>query len=168
MTEQWKAIPGMPLYMASSLGRIKRLAFTSTNNRRNPEVICKQHIGSKGYLTVNTIHGTKTVHPLVARAFIGERPEGLDTCHNDGNPSNNHIDNLRYDTRRNNLLDQFEHGTYNNGMKAKTHCKRGHDLNGDDVTVNSKGYRVCLACKRENNAKFYETHGSEYYSKYRD
>ena len=157
----------MPLYMASSLGRIKRLAFISTNGRRNPEIICKQFLNRKGYYVVNTTNGTKTVHPLIARAFIGERPEGYDTCHNDGNPANNLPSNLRYDTRRNNLLDQFRHGTYNNGMKAKTHCKRGHELAGDNITITKDGYRVCLPCKRENNAKFYKSHGSEYYSKYR-
>lgn len=158
----------MPLYMASSLGRIKRLAFTSAINRRYPEIICKEFITGKGYHRVNTTQGMKYVHQMVALAFIGIRPDGYDTCHNDGNPSNNTPGNLRYDTRRNNLLDQFKHGTYTNGMKAKTHCKRGHELAGDNISITKDGYRVCLPCKRINNARFYESHGSEYYFKYRE
>src|SRR5438270_713720 len=35
------------------------------------------------------------VHRLVLEAFVGPRPEGLEGCHNDGSPQNNHLSNLR-------------------------------------------------------------------------
>ena len=47
------------------------------------------------------------VHVLVALTFIGPRPQGLEICHRDGNPANNAVDNLRYDTRTGNLLDRY-------------------------------------------------------------
>ncbi len=51
------------------------------------------------------------------QAFVGECPDGMEVCHNDGNPSNNKITNLRYDTRINNAADSARHGTRLNGSK---------------------------------------------------
>jgi hypothetical protein len=59
------------------------------------------------------------VHRLVAEAFIGPRPEGLYTCHNDGNSKNNHADNLRYDTPSSNQTDRVAHGTSNRGTRNR-------------------------------------------------
>ena len=39
------------------------------------------------------------------------------TCHNDGNPSNNHLENLRWDTRKNNEADKIKHGTATRGRR---------------------------------------------------
>lgn len=36
-------------------------------------------------------------------------PEWMEVCHNDGDPKNNHPDNLRYDTRTNNVKDSIKH-----------------------------------------------------------
>ena len=43
---------------------------------------------------------------LVAKCFIGERPEGLEIDHIDKNPQNNHVLNLRYISHRENCLNQ--------------------------------------------------------------
>lgn len=32
--------------------------------------------------------------------------------------------------------------------RAQTHCKRGHPLFGDNLKINSQGYRTCKTCKR--------------------
>src|SRR5690606_19157042 len=52
------------------------------------------------------------VHVLVLEAFVGPRPEGHECCHNDGDPGNNHVDNLRWDTPGNNQRDTLSHGTH--------------------------------------------------------
>lgn len=54
---------------------------------------------------------TRLVHRLVMEAFVGPRPPGLVCCHNDGNPANNHLSNLRYDTPSANQRDRALHGT---------------------------------------------------------
>lgn len=49
------------------------------------------------------------VHCLVLEAFEGERPPGMFACHRDGDPSNNHIGNLRWATPRENMIDMVGH-----------------------------------------------------------
>lgn len=52
------------------------------------------------------------VHQLVCRAFHGERPTAShEVRHLDGNPMNNHADNLAWGTRSENALDRSRHGT---------------------------------------------------------
>jgi hypothetical protein len=50
------------------------------------------------------------VHVLVLTSFRGPCPEGMEACHNDGNPLNNHVSNLRWDTRKANAEDRVRHG----------------------------------------------------------
>lgn len=70
---------------------------------------------SKGYPAVTLVRDrkkhTKFVHTLVLTAFRGERPRGAVACHNDGCKSNNHLENLRWDTQSGNLSDRDVHGT---------------------------------------------------------
>lgn len=74
------------------------------------------HQVTNGYKRVQVPCGNgkfakKYVHHLVLEAFVGPRPEGMVACHNDGNSFNNHVDNLRWDTRSNNERDKINHGT---------------------------------------------------------
>ena len=68
------------------------------------------------------------VHRLVARSFIGECPDGMEVCHNDGNPANNNFLNLRYDTRKNNHNDTIKHGTRMYGSKNHQSKIREEDV----------------------------------------
>lgn len=54
---------------------------------------------------------------LVAEAFLGPCPEGLECCHNDGNPANNAVGNLRWDTHKANAADTVAHGTSQRGTR---------------------------------------------------
>ena len=58
------------------------------------------------------------VHRLVLTTFKGPCPKGYEGCHNDGDKSNNHLSNIRWDTRANNLLDKIDHGTDNRGERC--------------------------------------------------
>jgi len=96
--EIWKQIPGSN-YEASSLGRIR-------SPRGNILKPCNHKLG---YHIVNIkIDGRplcKTVHSLVAMAFHGPRPEGLDVAHGNCIKTDNRPSNLRYCTRSENLMD---------------------------------------------------------------
>jgi hypothetical protein len=51
------------------------------------------------------------VHCLVASTFIGERPDGCDIMHLDGNKTNPNLSNLRYGSRSCNEAFKIDHGT---------------------------------------------------------
>jgi hypothetical protein len=53
-------------------------------------------------------------------AFIGRRPEGMVCCHNDGDPTNNRLDNLRWATFRENEHDKLRHGTWLMGSQINS------------------------------------------------
>lgn len=63
-----------------------------------------------GYIkvTLTDDNGTNKpmrLHVLICTAFHGDRPHGLEACHNDNNKSNNTSDNLRWDTHSSNMFD---------------------------------------------------------------
>ena len=76
----------------------------------------------RGHLCVCLVRdGTKWsrhVHRLVLEAFLGPCPPGLICCHNDGDPANNRLSNLRWDTYKSNSEDMLRHGTRRMGSAA--------------------------------------------------
>ena len=44
----------------------------------------------------------------------------MEGCHNDGNALNNNLNNLRWDTPKNNHADKVKHGTTNRGERCGT------------------------------------------------
>mgnify|MGYP007071567219 CR=1 FL=1 len=57
------------------------------------------------------------VHALVLTAFVGPCPDGMEGCHGDGNPKNNAVGNLRWDTPVGNWSDRKRHGRGCEGEK---------------------------------------------------
>lgn len=144
MGEQWLPVVGYEsTHEISNQGNIK--------SRGKP---LKTYVTKTGRIRVGLyVGGTRKqvyVHRLVAEAFIGPCPQGMECCHNDGNPKNNHVENLRWDTKSSNQRDKEKHGT--NHELNKTHCKRGHPLQEPNLrrVPPSKRHRVCLACDRAN------------------
>lgn len=122
MQEVWKPIPGFDGYEASSTGLIGSWKRPNQHlPKRTERYLMKMSFDSDGYLKVtltqNKKEYTKTVHRLVALAFLGARPKGCEVCHNDGIRTNNMAENLRYDTRKGNANDMEKHGTLRVGEK---------------------------------------------------
>lgn len=59
----------------------------------------------------------KNLHRLILEHFVGPCPPGMEACHNDGNPANNALANLRWDTHVANLNDKIVHGTFQQGER---------------------------------------------------
>ena len=120
MTENWKAVPGFPGYDVSDHGRVRSYFAQGGNGiewhiSKTPQRILQpSNKNSKGYSGVNfnSTSNHKTIHRIVMLAFIGPCPEGLEVCHNDDDPTNNHLGNLRYDTHQANLRDASLNGRY--------------------------------------------------------
>lgn len=113
MEEIIKDIDDFPGYKISNYGYI----ISNRQGKINYKI--KGQVTKKGYLTVkmfkNKISFNFRVHRLVLEAFVGKCPDGFQCCHNDGNPKNNKLSNLRWDTAANNQKDRVNHSTDNNG-----------------------------------------------------
>lgn len=57
---------------------------------------------------------------LVLITFIGPCPSGMECCHYDGDDTNNHLSNLRWDTRVANAADKRRHGSH---VEGESHPK---------------------------------------------
>jgi hypothetical protein len=75
-----------------------------------------------GHLSVNLHRARRkvprSIRHLVLEAFVGPCPPGLDCCHWDGDPANNRLENLRWDTCKSNCDDMLRHGTRRRGETA--------------------------------------------------
>jgi DNA-binding transcriptional regulator YiaG len=109
MSEEWRDIEGEPGYQVSSEGRVrsfyKRGGAGHWFIASTPQRILRPSPNKAGYLGVNLRNGYARIAPLAMRAFIGPCPGGMEVCHNDSNPRNNHVSNLRYDTHKNNMAE---------------------------------------------------------------
>ena len=156
--EQWKPVYGYEgIYEVSSHGRVRSLdrvvTYSDGRVRHYKGKVLHATPKKRGGYPVVCLYSQdkgqiRTVHSLVAETFIGPRPEGTEVCHNDGDPANSRLDNLRYGTSRENKLDTVRHGTDRDA--AKTHCPRGHRLSAENLRPSSakRGKRQCLACAR--------------------
>lgn len=124
--ETWKDIPEYTGYQASNRGQIRSFwkqgcrsnglkgeyySFVSLESRI---LATRKQYG--GYRRVNLRHDSGVIHVkavgiLVLKAFVGPCPDGMVCCHNDGCPTNNHVENLRWDTQKENISDAGRHGT---------------------------------------------------------
>lgn len=103
--EQWTSVVGSPGYEVSDLGRV-----------RSPRRVLRNIVGTDGYHQVHVPGAAgrfviKRVHRLVLEAFVG--PGGtLYGCHNNGQKTDNRLENLRWDTAQANSDDKELHGTH--------------------------------------------------------
>ena len=132
----WKPINVFEHYEINQFGKVRSWRKKS-REWRNPDaksgwrdepVILKGTATPLGYVAyiLRDSAGKPTrrmAHRLVAIAFLGlpDDKRLTDVAHNDGNPGNNHVDNLRWATHRDNQLDMRKHGTMQDGEKCVTH-----------------------------------------------
>ena len=145
--EIWKPVSGYEChYSVSTLGRVRR---DSAAHGATPGRILKHVFDMHGYPTVCLSVGGRVrrfkVHRLVAETFLDDRSGGDLVCHNDGNPGNPVLSNLRWDTQSGNMRDTLIHGTHRS--VGQTHCRRGHEFAEGTYRV-WRGHRFCRECER--------------------
>jgi hypothetical protein len=132
--ERWLPVVGYEgLYEVSDQGRVRglpRLVKGKLGSQRlQPGKVLSPALHRNGYLVVilqndrrrpdgKKLRYKQGVHRLVASAFLGECPEGMECCHINGIPSDNRVSNLRWDTRTGNQRDRVKHGTSNQGERC--------------------------------------------------
>lgn len=150
--EEWRTVAEAPMYQVSDLGRVRSLhavkglvAGRILTGGRHKGGYRDYHLHVDGRSPVRRLG-----HRLVAEAFLGPRPEGMEIRHLDGDPTNNPVSNLAYGTRSENMQDALRHGSHPTG--SLTHCKRGHEFSPANTMVSS-GRRNCRTCGNERNRR---------------
>lgn len=118
----FRLVPDFPRYAVNQNGIV--LSVCNGNGGKVSWSLARQltpEVHTCGYLRVSLRERNNTrrafVHSLVLESFIGPRPEGMECRHLDGNPANNHISNLEWGSRLDNILDMRKHGTSNQGER---------------------------------------------------
>ena len=117
LTEVWKDIPDYEgSYQVSNMGRVRGLdrviAIKDGSMRKHKGKVLKLYLGNTGYERAMLYDDNgainKTVHRLVLETF---KPHvdmnDLQVNHIDGNKLNNHLTNLEWLTRRDNMLHEI-------------------------------------------------------------
>ena len=103
--EIWKPLYGFPSYNGSSEGRIVNV---------RTQHILSPTITDSGHAVVGLRRNNKTyfvrVRRVIAQTFLGDHP-GMEVRNQDGDPSNNRVDNLEWITRSESVKRTYLNGT---------------------------------------------------------
>lgn len=163
--EEWRAVVGYEgLYEVSDQGRVRSVPRvikdrSGRQQRWKGKVLALAESGRGKYFSVGLPGGrTAHVHVLVAAAFIGLRPDGLEVCHGNGDHHDNRAENLRYGTPSDNMTDRVRHGTHH--QTRKTHCAQNHPYDAAN-TAHYRGHRICRECRRARSLAYYHRQRSK-------
>ena len=168
--EIWKDVPGyVGLYQISNYGRVKsvfRNEICGNMNRKRNEKILKPSLRKRYYfvsLSKNGIKYNAVIHRLVAAAFIPNPENKPCIDHIDGNRTNNHADNLRWVTVKENQNNPITKSKCI-GKKANPHHEKAVEQIKNGIVVNvfvsiqeaaRKGNfsatAICKVCKGKGN-----------------
>jgi hypothetical protein len=152
--QEWCPVIGLEdLYEVSEYGYVRRRK--PGKNRKAGHVLALNR-DKYGYLRVQMWHTEKrvmvtaAVQRLVMRAFVGERPEGQEVNHIDGDKSNNHVSNLEYVTHKENIVHSFQ--------VLKRHVPRGEETGSAKL----KEFQVIEIRKRAAAGETYRAIAGDY------
>ena len=100
------SIKNFPRYDITTCGRV----WSVVSNK-----FLKATLAKNGYyyhsLMKNGKRYYRPIHRLLLETFVGKCPKGMECCHNNGVKTDNRLENLRWDTTKNNSADSKVHGT---------------------------------------------------------
>lgn len=122
-----RQIAGFCNYFVTKSGEVR-----SRRGRWGRGCWLKPRINSAGYPGVTLYNSARKkvdahIHRLVLETYVGPCPEGMECRHLDGNPANNHLDNLKWGTHQENCMDAVKHGTASG-------LRKGEDKGGCKLT----------------------------------
>jgi hypothetical protein len=118
LIEIWKNIPNYEgLYQISNLGNVK--SFPRHGTRTKEERILKQSLDTSGYpqvcLTKNSNKKTWLIHILLGKLFIDNPHNKPEINHKDGIKTNYSLDNLEWNTKKENMIHAVKNGLHTRG-----------------------------------------------------
>lgn len=128
--KEWRKYPHGEYYV-SNYGDIINSKIGYALNKTDLVRKRRLPLYQRGFVDI-IIHGKKVkkrVGNIVAETFIGLRPEGMECCHIDGNPTNNYITNLKWGSSKEKSHDQKLHGRHITAIRQSKYCK----LSQEDV-----------------------------------
>lgn len=137
--ERWKDVVGWEgYYEVSNMGRVRSVERIVRSRGAATRIIkskvLKPLAHSGGYQQASLSREGKMhrrfIHRLVLEAFCGKAPVDFVACHNNGDPTDNRLDNLRWDSVAANSADKKRHGTQPLGEKCP-----GSKLSVQDVQI---------------------------------
>jgi hypothetical protein len=141
-----KVNPRFPDYEIHSNGKVFRFKHSGSGrgHNRGPigEVSGRVQKGYRGFKLCTEDSGKVYIRAnrLIAETFIGPCPSPQYQCaHNDGNKLNNHVENLRWATAKENTSDKEVHGTMLRGEKIGN-ARLSHD-EVREIIETFKGHR---------------------------
>lgn len=155
--EHWLPIAGRNgWYEVSDLGRVRSVDRTIMRSngvpqRRKGKVLSFSR-SWYGHLRVELPGGYAYVHRLVLETFLGSAPDGMEACHNNGDPTDNRLANLRWADHTSNVMDSIDHGTHS--QARKTRCKHGHEFTPENTYHRRGGGRMCKTCVRMRKKRY--------------
>jgi hypothetical protein len=155
MQEIWKPVSGyVGLYEVSNFGTVRSLDRIIPDKRHGTRKLVGRVLSQttdnqrRCYVAISrdSNRNKRRVHLIVAETFLGPRLQGLEVCHEDGNPANNHASNLRYGTHKSNMEDMVEHGRSNRGLKnPNAKMTQEQALQVKRLRLDGKTYKIIAA-----------------------
>jgi hypothetical protein len=130
-------------YEVSNFGNVRRILFNGERKIVNCSIM------NRGYKYFQTNRMNKRtnhlIHHIVAKLFIGERPDNLVIDHIDRNKLNNNIINLKYMTQKENCFNQDRvksHIPYNTPNRTKVVDNEYRELNKEQIKERRNQRRI--------------------------
>lgn len=140
--EIWRPVKGYEgLYEVSSLGKVRSYQNYGGGLRETPKIL-KASLDKYGYLGLTlckeAVHKRKTVHRLVAEAFVDTDDYSLTIDHKNGIKMDNRADNLEWVTSKENTLRSAALG-----LKPTGERHGNHKLTWEKVAEIRQLYKEC-------------------------
>lgn len=167
--ERWLPVPQYEgLYEVSDMGRVRSIDRTIIDSlgrpRRRQGKLLAIHANTRGYSHVTLFDVGRRqwpvcVHRLVLLAFVGPRPDGLETRHLNGDRLDARLENLVYGTHLENMADKIVHRQGFTASRVSStrqsgdgECARGHVMTEENTYVRpADGRRDCRQCRRQSH-----------------
>jgi hypothetical protein len=117
-------------YEVSNIGRVrsilrKGMKDAAAGRNYGGKIIKRTLHKRTGYFVVTLSNKNYrkqvSLHRLILSSFKGDAPEGMECCHENGDRQDARLENLRWDTRKNNHADKKKHGTWQGGENNTWH-----------------------------------------------